>query len=434
MHAILVTMGTDGDVFPYVGLGARLRGRGHRVTLAGPETYQGLAAQHGLGFQCLVSQAAADEFLASPDLWHPLKSGLHGARWGMRFIRGQYELLTELARDADALIVTNPGILAARLVQDRHAKPVATLLLQPGMLPSVCAPPVMPAVPLPPWAPRWAGHIYWRLVEAAGDLLVGRELNRVRAALGLPPVRRIFRWWLSPQLVIGLFPEWYAAPQPDWPPQLRLAGFPRFDAKKVSGTSSAEKVPDTFFDMPAGLVDFCRTGAPPIAFTLGTGMRHGAEFFHAAVQACGMLGRRGILLTRHAQQLPTPLPGAVRHVAFAPFQELLPLCAAVVHHGGIGTTARALAAGTPQLVLPLAWDQPDNAARVCRLGAGSSLGARHRSAAQLAEALAEQLKPEAQARCRALSARFGDDEAFERAAVWLEELHPPSGPKAGDSD
>jgi len=71
MHAILVTMGTDGDVFPYVGLGAKLRWRGHRVTLAGPETYQGLAARHGLGFRCLVSQAAADEFLARPDLWHP---------------------------------------------------------------------------------------------------------------------------------------------------------------------------------------------------------------------------------------------------------------------------------------------------------------------------------------------------------------------------
>jgi len=113
----------------------------------------------------------------------------------------------------------------------------------------------------------------------------------------------------------------------------------------------------------------------------------------------------------------------VRHAAFAPFQELLPLCAAVVHHGGIGTTAGALAAGTPQLVLPLAWDQPDNAARVRRLGAGSSLGARQRSAARLAEALAELLKPEARARCRALSARFGDDDALERAAGWLEDLH-----------
>jgi rhamnosyltransferase subunit B len=414
MHAILVTMGTDGDVFPYIGLGARLRARGHRVTLAGPEAYQSLATQHGLGFHCLVSQAAADEFLASPDLWHPIKSGLHSARWGVRFLREQYQVLTELARDADALLVTNPGILAARLVQDRQAKPVATLLLQPGLLPSVCAPPVMPVMPLPPWAPHWAGHIYWRMVDAAADMLIGRELNRVRASLGLPPVRRLFRWWLSPQLVIGMFPPWYAAPQADWPPQLRLAGFPRFD-----GAASAQ--------LPAELVDFCRAAAPPIAFTLGTGMRHGAAFFHAAVQACGLLGRRGILLTRHTRQLPTPLPRAVRHVAFAPFQELLPLCGAVVHHGGIGTTARALAAGTPQLVLPLAWDQPDNAARVCRLGAGGSLGPRHRSAARLAAALAEQLKPQAQARCHALSARFGDDDALERAAAWLEDLYLSAG-------
>jgi rhamnosyltransferase subunit B len=413
MHAILVTMGTDGDVFPYIGLGARLRGRGHRVTLAGPETYQGLAARHGLAFQCLVSEAAAEEFLASPDLWHPLRSGLHGARWGMRFLRAQYELLTELARDANALIVTNPGILASRLVQDRHGKRVATMLLQPCMLPSVYVPPVMPGVPLPPWAPRWASHIYWRMVDAAGDLLIGRELNRVRASLGLPPVRHVFRWWLSPQLVIGMFPAWYAPPQADWPPQLRQAGFPRFDGGESAGP-------------PADLALFCHEAAPPIAFTLGTGMRHGAKFFHAAVKACSLLGRRGILLTRHARQLPTPLPREVRHVPFAPFQELLPLCAAVVHHGGIGTTARALAAGTPQLVLPLAWDQPDNAARVCRLGAGSSLGARHRSAARLAAALAELLKPQAQARCRALSARFGDEDALERAAVWLEELNQRS--------
>jgi rhamnosyltransferase subunit B len=114
-------------------------------------------------------------------------------------------------------------------------------------------------------------------------------------------------------------------------------------------------------------------------------------------------------------------------VAFAPFGELLPLCAAVVHHGGIGTTARALAEGIPQLVLPWAWDQPDNAARVRRLGAGSSLGPRRRSAARLAKALAELLKPEALARCQALSARFGDDDALERAAGWLEELHSSPG-------
>jgi UDP:flavonoid glycosyltransferase YjiC (YdhE family) len=413
MHAILVTLGTDGDVFPYVGLGATLRGRGHRVTLTAPESYQGLAAQHGLEFRSLVSQAAADEFLASPDLWHPIKSGLHGARWGARFIREQYQLLSALAHEADTILVTNPGVLASRLVQDRYAKPVATLLLQPGLLPSVCAPPVMPAAPLPRWAPHWARRVYWRLIDAAGDLLIGGELNRVRDSLGLPPVRRIFRWWLSPQLVIGMFPEWYAAPQPDWPPQLWLAGFPMFD-----GGSSAE--------LPADLVDFCSAAAPPVAFTMGTGMMHGAEFFKTAMETCEMLGRRGILLTRFAQLVPTSLSPEVRHVAFAPFHKLLPLCAALVHHGGIGTTARALSAGTPQLVLPLAWDQPDNAARVRRLEAGSSLGPRRRSAAQLAEALAELLQPAAQARCRALRAGCGESNGLDRAAQRLEEFFESS--------
>src|SRR5580700_12205956 len=118
MHAILVTMGTDGDVFPYVGLGIRLREQGHRVTLAAPESYTALAAKHGFDFHTLITQAEADEFLTNSDLWHPIKSGLFAARWGVRFVRRQYALLAELVRDRDAVIAANPGVVAARLVQE----------------------------------------------------------------------------------------------------------------------------------------------------------------------------------------------------------------------------------------------------------------------------------------------------------------------------
>jgi rhamnosyltransferase subunit B len=94
----------------------------------------------------------------------------------------------------------------------------------------------------------------------------------------------------------------------------------------------------------------------------------------------------------------------------------------VVHHGGIGTVATALAAGTPQLILPLAWDQPDNAARVKRLGVGDWLGPRERSGPHLARALARLKTPVVRERCHAVAGRFGEGDGFARAAELVEEM------------
>ena len=84
----------------------------------------------------------------------------------------------------------------------------------------------------------------------------------------------------------------------------------------------------------------------------------------AAILLEGPRGRRGLLLSRHREHIPRTLPSDVRHVEYAPFSELLPRCAALVHHGGIGTSAQALAAGVPQLIMPMGHDQPDNS-RAC---------------------------------------------------------------------
>jgi UDP:flavonoid glycosyltransferase YjiC (YdhE family) len=409
MRVLLATVGTDGDVFPHLGLGASLLARGHRVTVAAPEPYRDRAQGLGLEFTPLVTAEEAGRMLADPDLWHPLKSGPMMARWGAPMIGRQYELLARLAREPGTVLVANPGVLAARVVQEKLGVPTATLLLQPGLLPSSTAPPEMVAgLTIPPWLPHWARGLYWWVVDAAGGALVGRSLNAVRRSLGLPPVRRLFRWWLSPELVIGLFPDWYAEPQPDWPPQMRLAGFGHFDGGKCG--------------LPEEVEEFCRSGPPPVAFTLGTGMAHAGPFFRAAVAACERAGLRGLLLTRYTDLISARLPPAVRHCAFAPFRRLLPLCRAVVHHGGIGTTAAALEAGGPQVVLPLAWDQPDNAARVARLGVGVALGPRQRSAGHLARALIRVRVPEVRERCREFAAKAGANDGLQVAAGWVEEL------------
>jgi UDP:flavonoid glycosyltransferase YjiC (YdhE family) len=332
------------------------------------------------------------------------------ARWGARLIPRQYDLLTELVSGPECVLVANPGVLAARIVQEKLKCPMATLLLQPGLIPSTSAPPQMPGgLTLPARMPRWVGGLYWAAVDAAGYLIVGRSLNRVRASLGLAPVWRLFQWWWSPDLVIGLFPDWYAGLQPDWPTQLRLAGFGNFDGGSGGGLSD-------------DIREFCMASDPPIAFTLGTGMAHGAGFFRTVVAAYEKVGMRGLLLTKFPHLIPPRLPPGVRHCTFAAFRKLLPYCAALVHHGGIGTTAAALATGTPQLILPLAWDQPDNAGRVRRLGVGDWLGPRNRTAGHLARALTKLTAPEVKARCRALADRSSAIDGLEIAARYVEQL------------
>lgn len=425
MHAILATLGTDGDVFPHIGLGRVLRARGHRVTLAAPETYRARAQALDLEFCPLVTAEEVGRMLADPDMWHPLKSGPMMARWGAPMMPGQYAALAGLVQDRNTVMVANPGLLPARLVQEKLNVPMASLLLQPGLIPSCSAPPKMSGgLDIPAWLPHPLRRAYWLAVDAAGYLLVARPLNRLGTGLGLSPVRRVFRWWLSPDLVIGLFPPWYAAPQPDWPPQIRLAGFGRYD-----GASAR---------LPEDIRAFCQAGPPPVAFTLGTGMAHAAGFFRATVAACEAAGVRGILLTKFPGLVPAPLPPSLRHCAFAPFRQLLPLCGAVAHHGGVGTVAAALEAGCPQLILPLAWDQPDNAARVTRLGVGESLGPRQRSVAQLALALGRLTAPAVRERCLAVASRAEQRDGLEVAADWVERMatsgaasvrreRPPSG-------
>src|SRR6516162_11272253 len=96
MHIILATLGTDGDVFPHIGLGAVLHARGHRVTLAAPEPYCARANALGIEFRSLATSDEFNRMLADPNLWRPFRSGLMMARWGGPMILRQYEALAEL--------------------------------------------------------------------------------------------------------------------------------------------------------------------------------------------------------------------------------------------------------------------------------------------------------------------------------------------------
>jgi UDP:flavonoid glycosyltransferase YjiC (YdhE family) len=324
-----------------------------------------------------------------------------------------YNRVVERNEPGRTVVVASVLALGARVAQEKHGIPTASAHLSPCILRTVYDPPRMMGMFLPPWLPKWLQRLQWAGVDGVIDLKLCPPINEFRAKFGLPPVGKIFRDWLhSPQRVIGLWPDWFGPPQRDWPPNATTVGFPLYDEAGIA-------------PMTDELSNWLDAGDPPIVFTPGSAMIFGHEFFEAAVGACAKLNRRGILLTRHAEQIPRELPKGVRHVDFAPFGQLLPRCAALVHHGGIGTTSQALCAGVPQLVMPMAHDQLDNSARVQRLTGGREISPRRFKADNVARILGKMLNsPQTLEKCREIAARFEGVNAIAAACDLVEGLAP----------
>ncbi len=141
------------------------------------------------------------------------------------------------------------------------------------------------------------------------------------------------------------------------------------------------------------------------------------SFFAAGIEACQELKRRAILLTTHADQIPAMLPDGIRYERYVPLDLLLPRAAAFVHHGGIGSTSQALLAGIPQVLMPLAHDQFDNAERIRRLHVGSSLPATKFNADRLTEHLSRLLdQSSVRESCQQVRARLTPRDGLRRAA------------------
>lgn len=361
MHFLVSAIGSAGDVHPFIAVGAALRGRGHEVRIVASAVFESRVRRAGLGFAPLGTVEEYERLLQRPQLWQP--------RAGARMILG--EVLRRLPetvaalRDAlpapDTVLVGGTLSWGLRLLQEQTGLPGATVHLSPMLLPSAFDPPVLAGLGDLSRVPRrlrgWLQGLLERLVL---DPAMRPTVNAVRMRFGLPPLKRVWRAWTdSPDLVVGAWPSWFAPPQPDWPPQAVATGFPLHAEADVP--------------LAARTAAFLDAGPPPVGITPGSANAHGAALFARALEACAALGRRALVVTPYRDQLPEPLPSGVHHAAYEPFARLLPRLSAVVHHGGIGTSAQALAAGVPQLVSPFAHDQFDNAARLRRLGVAKTV-------------------------------------------------------------
>ncbi len=413
MQLLMSALGSYGDVYPIVGLGAAMLARGHRVTLISNPHFQTIAESAGLDFLPLGTAQEYDALAHHKNLWDPLRGPQLVLRTVIeQALRPIYDYLESHYRAGETVLVAHGLDMASRVFQEKHGAPLATLQLAPVGLRSFHASPQLFGMWMTEGVPGWLRRLqYWLADRLVLDRWVGPELNKFRKEQGLSPVRGIFReWYFSPQLVLGLFPEWFAAPQPDWPVNTRLTGFPLWDQSTPG-------------ELPEEVLQFLSGGEPPIVFAPGSAMASGAEFFEAAVDACQRLDRRGILLTKYPEQLPKELPGNVQHFSFVPFSQLLPRTAALVHHGGIGSSAQGLAAGLPQLVMPMAYDQLDNATRLKRLGVAEFIRRGKFRGPRVALALDRLLTSDAtHANCHRWASELNTEAALSTSCVLLEAL------------
>lgn len=379
---VLATFGSHGDLNPFLALGLELKARGHSVAVAAAPVYKADVERLGL-----------EHAPVRPDLDQGDVRMLERAmdpRWGaevivrellMPVIRESYEDLEKAASGAD-LIMSHVLTYAAPVLAEKKNIRWLSTSLQPLMFFSRYDPPVFAPAPwlaaLRPLGPRVNGALLAFLKKFSYPW--GEPVRALRRDLGLGPGQDpIFEGQHSPYGVLALYSGLFASPQPDWPPRVTICGFPFLD-QDIGGKP-----------LDPRLENFLASGEKPVAFTLGsTAVRIAGGFYKTAAEAAKLLKKRAVLLAGEGVEALGALPPEIIAVPSAPYHLLFPRCAAVVHSGGIGTTAQVLRAGVPQIAAPFAHDQYDNAARVERMGVGSR-GKRTTTAPELAATLSRLL-------------------------------------------
>jgi rhamnosyltransferase subunit B len=360
-----------------------LRGRGHDVTvLAG--AWQGRSVGDvGLAFHPVLAEAHFQGF--NSGTWEAFFSHLV-----MPAIDPVYTYVSERVVRGETLLIGASHVIGLRLVEEKYGVPLVTTRLQPK--PS-------------------GAHEATELQLAAFNGHFAPLLNHYRRRIGLAAITQPFDTWLvSLERAVAFFPPWFPDPRVDAAEQGRMVDFVFFDPAVDTGSNRQ-------------LDAFLAGHDLPIVFTYGTGNDSVGEFFSVAAQACINLGKPAIFLARHLGKRPPTLPRHILHVDYFPLNRLLGYVDAIVYHGGIGTCAQALKGGIAHLVIPVGFDQHQNAQRVEYLGVGAHLSSDDFTAENVTRGLADLLhSTSVRNRCRELCQRFGADDGIQRCCDEIEAL------------
>ncbi|MDB9313694.1 glycosyltransferase, partial [Spirulina sp. CS-785/01] len=410
---VMATYGSFGDLHPYMALALELQARGHHPIIA-----------HAEPFRSKVEAAGIEFFALRPDTSHPLQgNGSWNEVLGQQqreseyiicytilpHLRATYEDLIGLLGEAD-LLLTHPFSFAGSVAAQMTNTPWVSTVLSPQSFQSAYDLEVDALQSLSEYdrALKWVARDSYLRSQEWYAKYWSAPVRELRRELGLPArLDPLFEGQHSPDLVLALFSSLLATPQPDWPKQTYATGFPFYDGQE---TLSPE------------LQAFLEAGPPPIVFTLGSYfVWTPGNFYQEAAKAAQQLGYRAVLLMGKGVEAVSEVGENAIAVNYAPHSQLFPQAAAVVHHGGIGTTGQALRAGCPMLIVPFAYDQPDNARRVVQLGVGRTIRRSEYSETRLGVELQELLSnPSYRTHAQTVAQQIQQEDGIQNACTMLE--------------
>jgi UDP:flavonoid glycosyltransferase YjiC (YdhE family) len=380
---VVTTLGTLGDLHPMIAVALELRQRGHDVVFVTHEVYKSKLEALKFEFHRMRPDFTALNDPQEMARMMDLKTGQEYMvrQWVNPNLRAMYTDLLEIAEKSD-FIFSGEGVTATPLVAEKLKMKWASSAMVPMSFFSAYDPPVL--APFPALANLYKlGLTFNRGIISFAKFVSSSwadPVRQLRSELSLSPLKGnpYIDCKFSPYLVIALFSSVLGKPQPDWAPNTVIAGFTYYD-----GTESTE--------LPEQVKQFLDAGEAPIIFTLGSAaVMDAGNFYQESIKVAKLTNRRAILLIGKNPP-PENLPENIIAVNYLPYSQIFPRASVIVHQGGIGTTAQALLAGRPTLIMPYSHDQPDNAARVERLGTSRTIKRNQYSAPRVASLLNELL-------------------------------------------
>ncbi len=396
MKIVLATFGSLGDLHPMLALAIELRGRGHEIVINTLEVYhEKIAALQFEFYPMRPDINPGDRELAK--IMMDAKTGTEKLLREILIpnVRPMFEDLMKAVERADLLISGEVVFAAASVAEKTGIKWITTSLAPASFL--------SPHDPFVPPTAQWLKHFRFLGADFHGVIyslihhLVASWLEpyrNFRREIGLSETHDpIFKDKFSKLFHLAMFSKALGKPQPDWHAPTLQTGFCFYDGQQDLGK------------MPEGLTEFLDAGEPPIVFTLGSAaVMDARDFFEESAKAARILNRRAVLLYGIFNEPPKLVESGEQRaesekkeqpaiVAFdyAPYSQIFPRAACVIHQGGVGTTAQVLRAGVPALIMPYSHDQPDNAARCKRLGVARTIAREKYKAETAAKELRELL-------------------------------------------